>query len=675
MGRFGGPVGRVGAKMRHGAHFVCGMWKAGILTIWSHLTRSLTESGGWALQVRWTENSRVMLRAVMICGVLTASAVFVAQRLQGFGWDAAWSGLMGLPAGQIGMALMAVALAFVAVAGQERAVLAHLALAVARGAGGRAAMAAAAVSQTVGFGPVVGAIVRQRLLHGLTMGQSFAISACITVGFFAGICLLALAGFAVMPGHDLARGLLAVAVLGLVGAAVVGGPTVMGFRKPNLFVMARFLGWLAVDLTALAAVLWLVLPGETAFLNLLPVFLIALGIGVASGSPGGVGPFEATLVAFLPQVGATDLVAGIIAFRVLAYVLPALCGAVWALIGPWRAEVVPSVLIEHRQVAMSVLRKLPGAEVQLVRQGRLTLLAGEGGYLWLSGTLAHTRVLLGAVMSGGRMDALRAVERLARAEARVPLLYKMDARMAALARRQGYAVIPVAREAVLEPAGFTVAGPERARLRRKVAHAQKAGVVVSAGVMPSLIEMQEVVDDWVEVHGPERGFSMGRWEAGYVAEQQVICARSPAGVLLAFITLHAGDREWVLDLVRVRPGAPDGTTYAMVCCALEAARAQGVARLSLAAVPEFGQRGVVAHVLRCVAGGRAGLDQFKSAFAPKWEMRYAAAPGWMALALGGVEVALAILRPGKLGGAGRARWVVHQGGKAAKVARPAKRAA
>jgi phosphatidylglycerol lysyltransferase len=616
-----------------------------------------------------------MVRAVMICAVLTASAVFMAHRLQGFGWAAAWSGVAGLSAGQAALAVLAVVLAFVAVAGQERAVLAHLALPVAMGPGGRAAVAAAAVSQTVGFGPVVGAIVRQRLLSGLTMGQSFAISACITVGFFAGICLLALAGFAVMPGHFLARGLLVAAVVGLVGAAVLGGPAVLGFRKPNLFVMARFLGWLAVDLTALAAVLWLVLPGGMGFLDLLPVFLIALGIGVASGSPGGVGPFEATLVAFLPQIVPHDLVAGIIAFRVLGYVLPAICGAVWALVGAGRVEIAPQALVEHRQVAMGVLRKLPWAEVQLVRQGQLTVLAGADGYLWLSGKLTHTRVLLGSVLSGAPDAALRAVERLARSEARVPLLYKIDARMAALVRGQGYAVIPVAREAVLEPAEFTVAGPERARLRRKVAHAQKAGVVVSAGVMPSLIEMQDVVTDWVQVHEAERGFSMGRWEAGYVAEQQVICARSKAGVLLAFITLHAGDREWVLDLVRVRPSAPDGTTYAMVCCALEAARAQGVARLSLAAVPEFGQKGVLAPLLRRLARGRSGLDQFKSAFAPKWETRYAAAPGWMALALGGVEVAFAILRPGKLGGAGRARWVVHQGGKAAKVARPAKRAA
>jgi phosphatidylglycerol lysyltransferase len=271
-----------------------------------------------------------MVRAVAICALLTASAVFVMHRLQGFVWATAWRDLAALSAGQIGLALLAVVMAFVAVAGQERAVLAHLALPVARGPGGRAAAAAAAaaVSQTVGFGPVVGAIVRQRLVPGLTMGQSFATSGCITVGFFAGLCLLALAGFAVMPGQGWARVLLALAVLGLVGAALVGGSTVMGLRKPNLFVMARFMGWLAVDLTALAAVLWVVLPGGAglAFLDLLPAFLIALGIGVASGSPGGVGPFEATLLALLPQVEANDLVAGFIAFRVLGYLLPALCG-------------------------------------------------------------------------------------------------------------------------------------------------------------------------------------------------------------------------------------------------------------------------------------------------------------------------------------------------------------
>ena len=64
---------------------------------------------------------------------------------------------------------------------------------------------------------------------------------------------------------------------------------------------------------------------------LLPVFLLALGLGIASGSPGGIGPFEATLLALLPGIEASGLLAGILAFRVLAYALPAACGAAWVL--------------------------------------------------------------------------------------------------------------------------------------------------------------------------------------------------------------------------------------------------------------------------------------------------------------------------------------------------------
>ena len=82
-------------------------------------------------------------------------------------------------------------------------------------------------------------------------------------------------------------------------------------------------------------------------------------------------------------------------------------------------------------------------------------------------------------------------------------------------------------------------------------------------------------------------------------------------------------------------------------------------------MPDFGQTGALARILRRLTRGMAGLSQFKSAFAPTWEVRYAAAPGRLALLAGGLEVAAAILWPGKLG-AGRARLVVLQGGGAAK---------
>ena len=124
--------------------------------------------------------------------------------------------LHGLTAQQWLGGLAAATLAFFAVAGQERAAFAHLGLPVDPGAGRRAAMTAAATSQTAGFGPVIGAIIRRRLLPGLTIRQSATISLVITVGFFAGlgalVGLLALHDAAGLSGLALAA---AVAILAL----------------------------------------------------------------------------------------------------------------------------------------------------------------------------------------------------------------------------------------------------------------------------------------------------------------------------------------------------------------------------------------------------------------------------------------------------------------------------
>ena len=345
-----------------------------------------------------------MLRLALLGGVLAGSLGYILQRLQGGDGAAALAGVRDLSLWQVAGALAAVATAFVAVAGQERAVVAWLGLSLPRGRAGRAAAVAAAVSQTAGFGPVIGALVRRRMLGEVTLGQSFAISAGITLGFFAGLGVLALVSFAVMPGvprQGLAQGLLAAVLAGLVVLAVSQRPHVLGLRQPNLFILARFLLWLALDLSALALALWIVLPVQAAppFWTMLPVFLIALGLGVASGSPGGIGPFEATLLAWLPQVDEAGLIAGIVAYRALAYAVPALCGMIWVLVRPGMpAAAVSDEVREVRHLTPEALHALSSAEAQVSRQGGLALLAMSGGRMWLSGKLAHTRVVLGPLM-------------------------------------------------------------------------------------------------------------------------------------------------------------------------------------------------------------------------------------------------------------------------------------
>jgi phosphatidylglycerol lysyltransferase len=599
-----------------------------------------------------------VLRLLLLAAVLAGSGWYLAERLQGFDVGAVLAALTALTPGRIGLALGAVALAFVAVAGQERAIAAHLALRLNPWRAGRAAAASAALSQALGFGPVLGALFRRRLLPEITLVQSFAISAGITLGFFGGLALCVLAAWAAVPGaahRGWAAAGLAVGLAMLAALALSRQPMGLGMRKPNLFILARFLAWLALDLAALATAFWAMLPADQApgLPTLLPVFLLALGLGIASGSPGGIGPFEAALLAWLPGVSAPGLLAAILAFRALAHLVPAACGLAWTLAARRGGEGVPIGSAEVTRLGPEALAALPLAEAGLIRQGSLSLLPLSGGGLWLTGRLAHARVMLGGPMAGARggLDsALAEVEARARTEARLLCLYKIDARLAAAARLRGHLVLPVAREAVLDPGGFRLAGPARARLRRKLAHASKAGVVTEDCPAPPLAEMEAVAMAWTAAHGSERGFSLGRWERSYAAGQRVFAARDAAGRLLAFVTFHTCRRQWVLDLVRFRPEAPDGTIYALITRALEAARWAEVAELSLAAVPAprlglGGWRGAAAgHFTK----GALGLEQFKSTFAPRWRPLYIAAPGPLALLFGGIELARAILLPAPL---------------------------
>jgi phosphatidylglycerol lysyltransferase len=414
---------------------------------------------------------------------------------------------------------------------------------------------------------------------------------------------------------------------------------------PNLLIMGRFLFWCAIDLGALGMTLWLFLPaGGPSYGQVLPVFLVSLGLGVASGSPAGLGPFEAAMLTWLPQLGEDELVAGILMFRVMAYIVPALLGSAWLLLGK-PGRVAPREAADLPRLTVAAVDRLPLAEAHLTRQGEIGVMAGTGGWLWLTGRLAHVRLMLGDPV-GGRAAALTAVQAQARAEGRVPGLYKIRPRMAVLARRAGFTVVPVAEEAVLNPQTFTTAGPDRARLRRKLSHARKAGLAISQPARLPYDDMALVAQDWSARHGGERGFSMGRWDAAYVVGQRVVVARR-GDALVGFVTFHAGPSEWVLDLVRFAGDAPDGTIYAMLCHALDLARADGVTRLSLAAIParHFGLPRLLEPLLQRAFRRSAGLAQFKQAFAPRWEPRYMAARSWLALALVATETSRAILTP------------------------------
>lgn len=200
---------------------------------------------------------------------------------------------------------------------------------------------------------------------------------------------------------------------------------------------------------------------------------------------------------------------------------------------------------------------------------------------------------------------------------------------------------------MIDPSAFRLCGPERAGLRRKMRRASQAGVRVQLGrgTLPDSA-FAEVAAAWRRAHGGERGFSMGRFSPALLRCQQVICALQ-GDRLVGFATFHTAPSGWTLDMMRQGQGAADGVMHLLIAAAIEAAAEAGVGRVSLAAVPDIalGRAGPLLRPLILRLGAGPGLEQFKSAFAPRWEPRFLCAPGPVRLGLAGLALARAIHHP------------------------------
>jgi phosphatidylglycerol lysyltransferase len=104
-------------------------------------------------------------------------------------------------------------------------------------------------------------------------------------------------------------------------------------RLPSVRLSALQLLITALDVAAAAAVLYLLLPEAPPFPVFLLVYLLALAAGVLSHVPGGVGVFEAVLLAaFANQLGAAPLAAALLLYRLIYVLAPLLLACILLLI-------------------------------------------------------------------------------------------------------------------------------------------------------------------------------------------------------------------------------------------------------------------------------------------------------------------------------------------------------
>ncbi len=505
---------------------------------------------------------------------------------------------------------------------------------------------AIALSQTLGLGIVTGALARWRMLPGLGAPRAVMLSTFVAVSFLAGWLVVTAVTCLVLPAPrwTLLPALAVIATLPVLLWAVLAMPgTRRPMRLPTLRASGAIVFWTAVDTLAAAGVLYVLLPAGAApsFAVLYPVFLLALGAGLISGAPGGVGPFELVLLALLPSGDALGLLTGVVGFRLVYFAAPA-CLALLALLRPCRMP--PPVPFARPPRDLTAAAR---ADAGVIRQngGRELDCGASAIAVWPT---RQTLTALFDPLEGPLATALPHLVKAAADDNRIACLYKTSGRGAVAARRAGWTVVHLADEAVVTPATFDPGTPARRTLRRKLRAAKGAGVAMRTTADLPLAAMADVDARWRATRGPARAGTMGRFDPGYVARQHVVLAWHH-GRLCGFASFHTSRQEWCLDLMRTRADAPDGTMHAIIHHAIGDARAARIPRLSLAAVPacadphsalhRWAARQVVAR-----AGG-PGLRQFKSAFGPDWRPRYVAAPGGLSLAIALADIARHVTCP------------------------------
>ena len=254
-----------------------------------------------------------------------------------------------------------------------------------------------AVSNLLGFSWLTGGAIRYRIYaaFGVDIGAVARLIATSWLAFLLGLLVLLGGLFAfhptglshvipLPPGSETAVGaVILVAVAGLLVWTARGPRTVawkdLSVTLPASRQMLVLMGIALIDLTATALTLYVLLPADLAqnFVLFFILFIGALGLGVISHSPGGLGVFEATMIAGLGGTGRSDLLVALLCYRMIYTVLPfglavLGLGAAWGLTNRDRASAARATLLRATRPIVPVL-----AAALALLSGAALLLRGD----------------------------------------------------------------------------------------------------------------------------------------------------------------------------------------------------------------------------------------------------------------------------------------------------------
>ncbi len=241
-------------------------------------------------------------------------------------------------------ALAATAISFLALTFYDRTALAYVGRKVPHAQVSLASFCAYAVGNTVGFGPLTAGAIRYRFYtpFGLEPEDIARVIGFVTAGFGLGLATttgLGLLGAGSVPGIAVPT-----LLLQLVGAGLLLLPAVLlglstrgaGLRwrriridlpTPGLLVQ-QLLAAMA-DIAAAGTVLWFLLPPlDMGWTGFIAVYAVAVGLGVLSHVPAGLGVFETVILAAVgSQAPGGQVLGALLLYRVIYHVVPLILAA------------------------------------------------------------------------------------------------------------------------------------------------------------------------------------------------------------------------------------------------------------------------------------------------------------------------------------------------------------
>jgi uncharacterized membrane protein YbhN (UPF0104 family) len=270
------------------------------------------------------------------------SIYILAHTISGVNWYDLGKAIAATSLAQIAAALALTAVSFLALTGYDGLALHQLQLHVPYRTTALASFTSYAISFTLGFPLITAATVRLWIYSrvGLTASKvaSLTIIAGVTFWFGligvigAGLLFRAHAISEVNHLHPILNMLIGLVILSSIVAYMIWVTLrrrhvrIHGFRL-ELPGLALTLGQVAlgiVDQGAAAGTLYMLLPNHTDidYFAFAATYAFACLLGVASNAPGGIGVFEAAMLKAVPIASQESLLASLVLFRVIYYLLP-----------------------------------------------------------------------------------------------------------------------------------------------------------------------------------------------------------------------------------------------------------------------------------------------------------------------------------------------------------------